>query len=76
MVLLLWICPALTDDVTKQKYRQKIQGYLRRAEELKVHVKEEKEGKDLCITLFPQSRKCFSVINLFELNTNIKKRKT
>lgn len=44
--IFLYLCnSAVTDLTKKQKYRQKIEEYLARGEELKVFVKEEKEGE-------------------------------
>lgn len=41
---MFWASTATTDATKKTRYREKIEEYLKRAEELKKHVQQEKEG--------------------------------
>lgn len=52
------------DDTKKKKYREKISEYMARAEELKQHVKDEKEGRTVILSQATSNRsECFFSLN-------------
>ena len=56
MVIVFSCSSAVTDEAKRKHYRQKISDYMDRAEKIKQHVDQEKEGQSLFYLCYADSK--------------------